>query len=177
MVVRKQWVQALFLLFIMMCFSGVALAEGEGVPVQPIGDIQDPLQSIGEFFGWVTLGVAVIGAGSLFIFRTCLKRFKNAVPEMKDMLASGAKTMRKWHVPTGLIAFVIALIHGGVMYLHEGHIEMNEWLGIAAAGLMAVGVILGIVLALQKNISSLLRLVHSFIFMFAGIAVIIHLIV
>ncbi|HBI03457.1 MAG TPA: hypothetical protein DDY49_05445 [Paenibacillaceae bacterium] len=174
MVRRKQFVLALFLLFIIMGFSGVALANGQGE--NPLGDIEDPIESIGQFFGWVTLGVSFIGAASLFFFRKALVKFNNASPEMKDMLKSGATIMRKWHVPVGLIAFGIAMVHGVIMFFHETVLEMNEWTGIATLGMMVIALILGIVLALKKKISTGLRRVHSVIFMLAGIVLFFHIV-
>jgi hypothetical protein len=173
MVRRKQYVLALFFLFIMMSISSVALANGQGE--NPFRDIEDPIESIGEFFGWVTLGVSVVGAGSLFFFRQSLARFKNATPEAKDMFKSGATVMRKWHIPLGLIAFAIAAVHGVLMFFHEKALEMNEWTGMVTLGAMGIAVLLGIVLALQKNVSSALRRVHSLIFALAVIGVFFHI--
>lgn len=174
MVRRKQFVLALFLLFIVMGFSGVALANGQ--EVQPLGDIENPIESIGKFFGWVTLGVSVVGAASLFIFRKALMKFKNATPEMKDMLESGEKTMKKWHIPMGSIALGIGLIHGVTMFLNVEVLEMNEWTGMATLGMMVIGGILGIFLALKKEIPSTLRLVHSLFFMVAGVVLFFHIV-
>jgi hypothetical protein len=174
MVLRKQFVLVLFLLFIVMSFSGVAFAEAQGET--PFRDIEDPIESIGEFFGWVTLGVSVVGAASLFFFRKGLAKFKNAAPEMKDMLKSGATVMRKWHFPLGLIAFGIAIIHGVMMFFHEKELEMNEWTGMVTLGMMVIAVILGIVLALKKKMSSGMRRVHSVIFMIAGAVAFFHIV-
>lgn len=178
---RKRYLLPLFVLFILLGIYGIAFADDGGHYINgqliPGGEKKDnPLKDIGQFFGWVTLGIAA-GAAGLFVFRRTLKKFKNANPEMKDMLKSGAMVLRKYHLTIGFVAVAIAGLHGTFMFLSADKLGFNEWIGIASLGVALSATLVGIILSIQKKMSVGFRQAHSSVMLVAGILAAVHIII
>lgn len=181
---RNRVILALFLLVCVLNLTGVAFAEdgenygrfinGQYVPGEWEGE--NPSEEIGGFFGWLTIAIAA-GAGGLFVFRRILGKFKNATPEMKDLLKGGARLLRKWHIPIGFIAVAVAGVHGTLMYLNGEGLGLNEWTGIASIGVALLATVIGIVLAMKKKMSIEIRRFHSSAMLVSGILAVLHLLI
>lgn len=179
---RKRNLLPLFVLFILIGSYGIAFADHDGskyINGQIIsgGERPDnPLKDIGEFFGWVTLGVAA-GAVGLFVIRRTLKKFKNANLEMKDMLKSGAMVLRKYHLVIGFAAVAIAALHGTFMFLSADKLGFHEWTGIASLGVALSATLVGSILSIQKKMSVGIRQAHSSVMLVAGILAAVHILI
>lgn len=178
---KKGFSLTFFVLLTFICFYGIAFADDGSHYINgqmiPGGERKDnPLRDIGGFFGWVTFALAA-GAAGLFAFRRALKKFKNANPEMKDMLKSGAMVLRKYHLAIGFVAVAVAGIHGAFMFFTADKLGLNEWIGIASIGVAVIATIIGSILSIRKKMSVGIRQAHSSVMLVAGILAVVHILI
>lgn len=131
------------------------------------------LEEIGEAMGWGTVGLAV-GAGMLYPVRRFSKRVNKSFPNSKKEMAKFSRSFGKIHMPIGITAVLLSILHGVLMYLDEEALEANEWLGIITSGFFILAAFIGVGLWKNKRLR-FLRKTHIGLLIVATIIAIIHI--
>jgi hypothetical protein len=84
--------------------------------------------------------------------------------------------LTKKHVLLGLLAIALMVIHGWIMYLAEGELDGEGWLGIIAGSLFVIAIIPGSILIKNKRVKFARRF-HTTTLIIAGLTVLIHVVV
>lgn len=126
----------------------------------------------GELLGWGAVAAALL-AGALLPLRRQANLIIKIFPNAKTFFISLLKTLAKWHMPIGVVAFALTLAHGVLMYFSEGELEIREYAGIAATILMGIAAIFGVILAKNKA-NSLIRSTHIGLLFAAGAFIVFH---
>ena len=129
------------------------------------GGEDEGLEEIGEMVGWGS--VFVIGAaGLIYPTRRLTKSVITNFPSMKQLYLSVTKFLGKYHIYIGIIALLLSIGHGILMYLSEGELESEGIVGLGAVILMIVAGIVGAILYKNKKVKNL-RFVHTMLMLFA----------
>jgi hypothetical protein len=133
-----------------------------------------PYEKIGETLGWGAI-IAMGVAGVIYILRRSTKTVVNKFPDAKDKFISVTRFLGKYHIGIGVIALILSIIHGVLMYLSEGRLDGDGLIGLGSVIFMALASILGSVLYKMKKVKSL-RISHSALIALAFIVALIHII-
>lgn len=128
-------------------------------------------EDVGEALGWGT-AIAMGAAGIIFILRRSMKTVITKFPDSKSIFISLSKFFGKNHIWIGVIALVLSIIHGVLMFLSEGELDGDGIIGLGSVIFMAIASAIGAVLVKKKKLKSL-RTTHT---IFIGLAVVIGLI-
>ncbi len=135
---------------------------------------ESPYEELGDTIGWGAVFFA-LGAGLPYPFRRFLPKLTKKLPMFKSRISSLIRLLTKKHVLLGLSAIVLMVIHGWIMYLAEGKLDDEGWLGIIAGSLFVIATIPGSILI--KNIRvKFARKLHTATLIIAGLTVLIHIV-
>lgn len=134
------------------------------------------LEEVGESLGWGTV-ILASAAGILLPARKMVKPVKANYPSAQPYLTRLIKGLAKNHVWIGIMAVAISLVHGVSLYLAEGELELRDWLGVSASGLMIAAGILGISMKMKKADMANKKKKHVHLFIVSGFFAVIHILV
>ena len=126
---------------------------------------ESPFEEIGKMIGWGT-AIAMGAAGMLYPFRKALKFLLKKIPNAKNLIISFSKFLGKRHVHFGIIALILSIAHGILMYIKEGELELQGFLGLVSIILMVVAALFGTVLIKNKK-AKRTRTNHTSLLVFA----------
>lgn len=133
------------------------------------------IEEIGQLVGWGS--IFVIGAaGLIFPMRRLTKTVMNNFPSMKQFYFSSTKFLGKYHIYIGIIALLLSIGHGLLMYLSEGELEIEGLVGLGAVILMIVAGIVGGILYKNKKMKNL-RFAHKVLMAFTIIVGVLHVLI
>ncbi len=136
---------------------------------------ESPYEELGEVLGWGSVFLA-LGAGLPYPFRRFLPKLTEKLPIFKSRIISLIRLLTKKHVLLGLLAIALMVIHGWIMYLAEGELDGEGWLGIIAGSLFVIAIIPGSILIKNKRVK-FARKFHTTTLIIAGLTVLIHVVV
>lgn len=116
---------------------------------------------------------AALSAGVLLPLRRQANLIIKIFPNAKTFFISLLKTLAKWHMLIGVVAFALTLAHGVFMYFSKNELEIREYVGIAATILMGIAAIFGVILSKNKT-NSLIRSIHIGLLFTAGAFIVFH---
>jgi hypothetical protein len=122
------------------------------------GEDEGPFEELGKMLGWGT-AAAMGAAGVFFPMRRSMKWTIAQWPSAKSSVISLTKFLGKIHVPLGIIALVISIVHGVTMFISEGELEGEGIIGLASVIFLAIAAIFGATLLKNKK-SKTVRTIH-----------------
>lgn len=117
-----------------------------------------PYEEVGKMLGWGTAAAMGV-AGVFFPMRRSMKWTIAQWPSAKSSVISLTKFFGKIHVPLGIIALAISIVHGVTMFISEGELDDDGIIGLASIIFMAIAVIFGATLLKNKK-SKTVRTMH-----------------
>ncbi|MBB6445138.1 hypothetical protein [Bacillus benzoevorans] len=132
-----------------------------------------PYEEIGKMLGWGT-AAAMGAAGVFFPIRRSMKWTIANLPSAKSFVISLTKFLGKIHVPLGIAALVISIVHGVTMFMSEGELEGEGFIGLASVIFMAIAAIFGATLMKNKKAKTV-RTIHISLLGLALLIAIIHI--
>lgn len=136
-------------------------------------DDESPFEEIGEIAGWGT-AILMGSAGMLFPIRKTIKILLKHLPSSKNMVIFFSKLFSKQHVFFGILALVAGIAHGIFMFLDEGELELEAFIGMSSILFMLVAALLGGFLIKNKKAKAL-RKTHISLLVLSSFIAIIHI--
>lgn len=133
-----------------------------------------PYEELGETLGWGTV-IAMGAAGVIFILRRSMKTVITRFPDAKNIFVSISRFFGKYHIGIGIVALVLSITHGVLMFLNEGRLDKDGIIGLGSVIFMAIASVLGAVLAKKKKVKSV-RLTHTIFIVLAIVIALIHVV-
>lgn len=137
------------------------------------GIFGEAFEEVGEALGWGSIILAGVAA-LLFPVRRIIRISSIREQVGMDKLRTGVRWLQAWHLPAGILALIIAAVHGIIQFLDEGELELREWLGIGGIALVLLAAIIGFIMK-GRRVTSSLRRTHVTILIAAGALVAFHL--
>ncbi|WP_156099076.1 hypothetical protein [Anoxybacillus sp. KU2-6(11)] len=134
---------------------------------------EEVFEEAGELLGWGSVMVASF-AGILFPFRRQANHFLKMFPKSQSIVIFMLRILGKWHIRAGIIAFLLMLSHGVLMYISEEKLEIREYVGGIATMLIGMAALVGFILLKQKR-NGFVRAAHISLLSIAGILTAIHI--
>lgn len=138
-------------------------------------DDEGPFEEIGEIAGWGT-AILMGSAGVLFPIRRTTKILLKHLPSSKNVVIFFSKLFSKQHVFFGIIALFVGIGHGVFMFLDEGELEVEAFIGMSSILFMLVAALLGGFLIKNKKAKAV-RKTHISLLVLSSFIAIIHIII
>ncbi len=172
---KRKLLMILFLIFLSLFSGYVVFADDDDHDRYREHEEEEWTEEAGETLGWGAIAFAG-GAGLLFPLRRGYPRIVKFITDkqLKKRLSMLLKWVAKWHVPAGILALMIASVHGITMFLAEGELEGEGILGLAGLILMILAGLFGAYLTRKKQ-ARRVRNIHIGLLLSAGLLILIHI--
>ncbi|MGJ7034848.1 hypothetical protein [Anoxybacillus eryuanensis] len=161
-------------LYFVMHSSNIVFADDETKFHEQYGESEEEVfEEVGEMLGWGAIMIASF-SGILFPFRRQASHLSKMFPKGKSLVTFTLRMLGKWHVRAGIVAFLLMLSHGGLMYISEEELGIREYVGGIATMLIAMATLVGFILLKQRR-NNVVRVAHISLLSIAGILTAVHI--